>query len=101
MTLHALYIKNRFNTIYIYKSFQTGKIAEELQFVNRNVRTRLDEIKREELERLRHLATKENELKNGLDVDHLKIPEHLDHTNTRTFEIQDLKKLIAKVIYCQ
>lgn len=80
---------------------QTGKIAEELQFVNRNVRTRLDEIKREELERLRHLATKENELKNGLDVDHLKIPEHLDHTNTRTFEIQDLKKLIAKVIYCQ
>lgn len=75
---------------------RTGKIAEELQFVNRNVRTRLDEIKREELERLRHLATKENELKNGLDVDHLKIPEHLDHTNTRTFEIQDLKKLIAK-----
>ncbi|XP_076764305.1 nucleobindin 1 isoform X2 [Xylocopa sonorina] len=75
---------------------RTGKIADQLQFVNHNVRSRLDEIKREELERLRHLATKENELKNGLDIDHLKVPEHLDHTNTRTFEIQDLKKLIAK-----
>ncbi|KOC61515.1 Nucleobindin-2 [Habropoda laboriosa] len=72
------------------------KIAEQLQFVNHNVRTKLDEIKREELERLRHLATKVHELKNGLDIDHLKIPEHLDHTNTRTFEIYDLKKLIAK-----
>lgn len=47
---------------------------------------------------MRHLASKENELRNGLDVDHLKITEHLDHTNTRTFEIQDLKRLIAKVI---
>lgn len=72
---------------------RTGKIADQLEFVNHNVRSKLDEIKREELERLRHLATKENELKNGLD---LKMPEHLDHTNTRTFEIQDLKKLIAK-----
>ncbi|XP_076622787.1 nucleobindin 1 isoform X2 [Colletes latitarsis] len=75
---------------------RTGKIADQLQFLNHNVRSRLDEIKREELERLRHLATKENELKDGLDIDHLKITEHLDHTNTRTFEIQDLKKLIAK-----
>ncbi|XP_048263302.1 nucleobindin-2 [Bombus terrestris] len=75
---------------------RTGKIADQLEFVNHNIRSRLDEIKRDELERLRHLATKENELKNGLDIEHLKIPEHLDHTNTRTFEIQDLKKLIAK-----
>lgn len=66
--------------------------------MNHNIRSRLDEIKRDELERLRHLATKENELKNGLDIEHLKIPEHLDHTNTRTFEIQDLKKLIVKVM---
>lgn len=52
----------------------------------------MDEIKREELERLRHLATKQNELTNGIDT------EHLDLKNTHTFEIQDLKKLIAKVI---
>ncbi|CAH2223671.1 jg26948, partial [Pararge aegeria aegeria] len=37
---------------------RSGKIAEHLDFVNHNVRSRLDEIKRRELERLRHLATK-------------------------------------------
>ncbi|TGZ32754.1 nucleobindin-2 isoform X1 [Temnothorax longispinosus] len=75
---------------------RTGKIAHELQFVDHKVRTKLDELKREELERLRHLATKEHNLINGLDMDHLKIAEHLDHSNTHTFEIDDLKKLIAK-----
>lgn len=76
---------------------QTGKIAHELQFVDHKIRTKLDELKREELERLRHLATKEHNLMNGLDLDHLKIAEHLDHSNSHTFEIDDLKKLIAKV----
>ncbi|XP_011145754.1 nucleobindin-2 isoform X2 [Harpegnathos saltator] len=75
---------------------RTGKIAHELQFVNHKIRTKLDELKREELERLRHLATKEHNLMNGLDLNHLKIAEHLDHSNTHTFEIDDLKKLIAK-----
>lgn len=75
---------------------RTGKIAHELQFVDHKVRTKLDELKREELERLRHLATKEHNLMNGLDIDHLKIAEHLDHSNTHTFEMDDLKKLIAK-----
>lgn len=78
---------------------QTGKIAHELQFVDHKIRTKLDELKREELERLRHLATKEYNLVNGLDMGHLKIAEHLDHANTNTFEIDDLKKLIAKVGY--
>lgn len=76
---------------------QSGKIAYELQFVDHKVRTKLDELKREELERLRHLATMEYNLVNGLDMEHLKIAEHLDHANTNTFEIDDLKKLIAKV----
>ncbi|KAL6442269.1 hypothetical protein ACFW04_002494 [Cataglyphis niger] len=75
---------------------RTGKIAHELQFVDHKIRTKLDELKREELERLRHLATKEHNLMNGLDLDHLKIAEHLDHSNMHTFEIDDLKKLIAK-----
>lgn len=79
------------------EDLRSGKIAEQLQFVSHNVRTRLDEIKRKELERLRHLATKEQEMRNGLDVDHMKIAGHVDHTNTRTFEIYDLKKLIAKI----
>lgn len=78
------------------EDIRTGKIAHELEFVNHRIRTKLDELKREELERLRHLAIKENQLNNGLDLKHLKIAEHLDHTNSRSFEINDLKKLIAK-----
>lgn len=77
---------------------QSGKIAQELKFVDHKVRTKLDELKREELERLRHLATKEYNLMNNLDLEHLKIAEHLDHSNKHTFEIDDLKKLIAKVM---
>ncbi|XP_026477023.1 nucleobindin-2-like isoform X1 [Ctenocephalides felis] len=75
---------------------RTGKIAHELEYVNHNVRTKLDELKRQELERLRHLATKQFELTNDIDTEHLKIKEHLDHTNEHTFEVEDLKKLILK-----
>ncbi|XP_058805477.1 nucleobindin-2 isoform X2 [Phymastichus coffea] len=78
---------------------RSGKIAHELEFVSHHVRSKLDELKRQELERLRHFATKEFELENGLDPRHMKISEHLehvDHTNPHTFEIDDLKKLIAK-----
>lgn len=48
------------------------------------------------MERLRHLATKQFELTNDIDTEHLKIKEHLDHTNEHTFEVEDLKKLILK-----
>lgn len=66
--------------------------------MNHHVRTKLDEIKRTELERLRHLASKEFELRHGLDTEHLKIPpEHVDLSNPHTFEIEDLRKLILKV----
>lgn len=77
---------------------QTGKIAQELDYVNHQVRTKLDELKRQEIERLRHLATKNFELNKGIDTEHLKIiPEHLDHSNPHTFEVEDLVKLISKV----
>ncbi|XP_077301796.1 nucleobindin 1 isoform X1 [Arctopsyche grandis] len=82
-----------------YIDIRTGKIAHELDFVHHNVRTKLDEIKRNELERLRHLVTKQFELTNNLDAAHAKIAshaEHLDHSNPHTFEIDDLKKLIYK-----
>lgn len=64
--------------------------------MNHHVRTKLDEIKRRELERLRGLANKEYELENEIDRQHLKINQHLDHANKQTFEIEDLKKLIKK-----
>ncbi|KAL0280429.1 UNVERIFIED_CONTAM: hypothetical protein PYX00_001720 [Menopon gallinae] len=77
---------------------RSGKIAQELEFVDHKVRTKLDEVKRQELERLRHLAQKQYELNNGIDTEHMKVSsEHLDHENPHTFEMEDLKKLIAKV----
>jgi nucleobindin len=36
------------------------------------------------------------ELTNHIDREHFKIPEHVDHENEHTFEIDDLKKLILK-----
>lgn len=56
----------------------------------------MDEIKRRELERLRHLATEEFEITNELGRDHFKASQHLDHDNEHTFEIKDLEKLIKK-----
>ena len=38
---------------------QDGSIARHLQFVSHNVRTKLDEVKRREVERLRELAIAE------------------------------------------
>ncbi|GBP11920.1 Nucleobindin-1 [Eumeta japonica] len=72
------------------------QIAQELDYVNHHVRSKLDEIKRRELERLRSLANQKFEMENDIDRDHLKISQHLDHGNEHTFEIEDLKKLIKK-----
>ncbi|XP_045123394.1 nucleobindin-2-like isoform X3 [Portunus trituberculatus] len=75
---------------------KSGKIARELHFVDHNVRTKLDELKRRELERLRHLAVKEHEKEAGVDRSLLKVPVHIDHRNPTRFEVEDLKKLIVK-----
>lgn len=75
---------------------QTGKIAEELDYVHHNVRTQLDEIKRRELERLRELSMKHYRLTNEIDTEHMKVAEHVDHRNHATFEIEDLKRLIDR-----
>lgn len=64
--------------------------------MNHHVRTKLDELKRQELERLRSLAKMAIE-KEHVDSPHLKEPEHLDHGNPNSFEIADLHKLIKKV----
>ena len=57
------------------------------------IRNQLDEIKRRELERLRHLAMRQYEMQNGIDKRHIKIPQHIEIQHPR-FEIEDLKKLI-------
>ncbi|XP_075996876.1 nucleobindin-2-like [Genypterus blacodes] len=76
-----------------------GKIAKELDFVHNNFRTKLDELKREELSRLRLLIRAKHDLKdgNGRVVDHhalLRQFEHLNHKNPDTFEVDDLDRLI-------
>ncbi len=70
-----------------------GSIAEELDFVHHGVRSQLDDIKRRELERLRHLSIKQFEMSEGIDRKHMKIPNHVD-VQLPTFEKDDLKRLI-------
>ena len=50
-----------------------GTIADELDFVHHGVRSQLDDIKRRELERLRHAAVKQYELGEGIDKKHMKV----------------------------
>lgn len=77
------------------KDIKSGKIAHELEFVSHHVRTRLDEIKRIEMNRLRELTEQKQRLQNNVDNED-PTHHHLDHNNPHTFEIEDLKKLIAK-----
>uniref|UniRef100_T1GGX7 NUCB1-like N-terminal domain-containing protein n=1 Tax=Megaselia scalaris TaxID=36166 RepID=T1GGX7_MEGSC len=68
---------------------RSGKIAQELEYVGHNVRSKLDEIKRNEIDRLRKLVKKESfeGCSNGPSFG-----SHQQHT----FEIDDLHKLIKK-----
>ncbi|XP_041794644.1 nucleobindin-2-like isoform X1 [Chelmon rostratus] len=76
-----------------------GKLSKELDFVHHNFRTKLDELKREEMNRLRMLIKAKHDIEggNGRTVDHhalLKQFEHLNHLNPDTFEVEDLDRLI-------
>ncbi|RVE71375.1 hypothetical protein OJAV_G00051070 [Oryzias javanicus] len=76
-----------------------GKLSKELNFVQHNFRSKLDELKREEINRLRMLikAKHDTEGQNGQTMDHqalLKQFEHLNHMNPHTFEVDDLDRLI-------
>ncbi|XP_021953850.1 nucleobindin-2 isoform X3 [Folsomia candida] len=78
------------------EDIKSGKISNDLEFVNHNVRSKLDELKRQELERLRQAAIRNYEQSNGIDTKHMKMPSHVDHDNPHTFEAEDLKKLIVQ-----
>ncbi|XP_068170060.1 nucleobindin-2-like [Antennarius striatus] len=77
---------------------KNGKLAKELDFVHHSFRTKLDELKREEIGRLRMLIKAKHDIRgDGRTIDHhalLKQFEHLNHKNTETFEIEDLDRLI-------
>lgn len=44
---------------------QQGKLSKELNFVQHNFRTKLDELKREEMNRLRMLIKAKHDIKEG------------------------------------
>ncbi|CAJ1055962.1 nucleobindin-2-like [Xyrichtys novacula] len=78
---------------------KSGKLSKELDFVHHNFRSKLDELKREEMNRLRMLIKAKHDMQggNGWKVDHqslLKQFEHLNHMNPNTFEVEDLDRLI-------
>lgn len=53
-----------------FPCLQQGKISKELDFVHHNFRTKLDELKREELSRLRLLIRAKHDLKDGNGMNH-------------------------------
>lgn len=53
---------------YLVCLFQSGKIAAHLDLVSHQIRERLDEIKRQEINRLRMLAKEKMKQMNGMDV---------------------------------
>uniref|UniRef100_H3A0S2 Nucleobindin 1 n=1 Tax=Latimeria chalumnae TaxID=7897 RepID=H3A0S2_LATCH len=78
---------------------QSGKLSKELDFVSHHVRTKLDELKRQEVSRLRMLikAKMDATMDENVQIDHmslLKQFEHLDPQNQHTFEARDLELLI-------
>ncbi|KAG8540399.1 hypothetical protein GDO81_019380, partial [Engystomops pustulosus] len=78
---------------------KNGKLSKELDFVSHNVRTKLDELKRQEVSRLRMLikAKMDATMEENVQIDHLALLkqfEHLDPQNQHTFEARDLELLI-------
>nr|XP_056720245.1 nucleobindin-1 [Euleptes europaea] len=81
------------------EDIKSGKLSKELDFVSHHVRTKLDELKRQEVSRLRMLlkAKMDATMEQDVQVDHrtlLKQFEHLDPQNQHTFEARDLELLI-------
>uniref|UniRef100_A0AAX7V1Q6 Nucleobindin-1 n=1 Tax=Astatotilapia calliptera TaxID=8154 RepID=A0AAX7V1Q6_ASTCA len=81
------------------EDIKNGRLSKELDLVSHHVRTRLDELKRQEVSRLRMLLKAKLDKPNGsLQMDHaslLKQFEHLDPHNQNTFEAKDLELLIS------
>ncbi|XP_024127352.1 nucleobindin-1 [Oryzias melastigma] len=82
------------------EDIKNGRLSKELDLVGHHVRTRLDELKRQEVSRLRMLLKAKLDSSNTqtLQMDHaslLKQFEHLDPHNQNTFEAKDLELLIS------
>ncbi|XP_029142297.1 nucleobindin-2 [Protobothrops mucrosquamatus] len=82
------------------EEIKSGKLSKELDLVGHKVRTKLDELKRQEVARLRMLIKAKIDAYQDSGVDHqalLKQFGHLNHHNPHTFEVKDLDMLIKTV----
>uniref|UniRef100_A0AAX7W8T6 Nucleobindin-1 n=1 Tax=Astatotilapia calliptera TaxID=8154 RepID=A0AAX7W8T6_ASTCA len=80
------------------EDIKNGRLSKELDLVSHHVRTRLDELKRQEVSRLRMLLKAKLDIHFYQSMDHaslLKQFEHLDPHNQNTFEAKDLELLIS------
>lgn len=84
---------------------KTGKIARHLRFVSHDVRSKLDELKRTELDRLKYMfREKEREARSQghskrdfrLKFDPRNLVAHMDSSNPDFFGAKDLEFLIKK-----
>nr|XP_033784349.1 nucleobindin-2 isoform X2 [Geotrypetes seraphini] len=79
------------------EDIKSGKLSQELDLVSHHVRTKLDELKRQEVARLRMLIKAKLDSTPGMGIDYrtlIKQFEHLNHQNPDTFEPKDLDLLI-------
>ncbi|KAM9301853.1 nucleobindin-2 [Gastrophryne carolinensis] len=79
------------------EEIKSGRISRELDLVSHHIRTRLDELKRQEVARLRMLLKAKLSSPEGANVDRVALLQkinHLDHVNPDKFEPQDLDMLI-------
>lgn len=79
------------------EEIRSGRLSQELDLVSHKVRTRLDELKRQEVGRLRMLIKAKLDSLQDTGMNHhllLKQFEHLNHQNPDTFESRDLDMLI-------
>ncbi|CAH2325440.1 nucleobindin-2 isoform X1 [Pelobates cultripes] len=79
------------------EDIKSGKISKELDLVSHNIRTKLDELKRQEVARLRVLIKAKMDASEKTGIDHrmlLKQFDHLNHYNPHSFEPKDLDLLI-------
>lgn len=79
------------------EEIRSGRLSKELDFVSHKVRTKLDELKRQEIGRLRMLIKAKLDSLQDTGMNHhllLKQFEHLNHQNPDTFESRDLDMLI-------
>ena len=82
------------------EELRTGKVADDLDLVKHDVRTKLDELKRQEVERQRMIRRQMNDHLNGLKEREYWNPL-FDDENPNFFGPEDFKKLLWKVlIFC-